>query len=32
MAFPADQLKTASREEILSKLLTLPQVSRIRGA
>ena len=32
MAFPADQLKTASREEILAKLLTLPQVSRIRGA
>ena len=32
MAFPASDLKTASREEILSKLLTLPQVSRIRGA
>jgi tRNA pseudouridine55 synthase len=32
MAFPADQLKTASREEILAKLLTLPQVSRLRGA
>jgi tRNA pseudouridine55 synthase len=32
MAFPADQLKTASREEILSKLMTLPQVSRLRGA
>jgi tRNA pseudouridine55 synthase len=32
MAFPADQLKTAPREEILAKLLTLPQVSRIRGA
>ncbi len=32
MSFPADQLKTASREEILAKLLTLPQVSRIRGA
>ena len=32
MAFPADQLKTASREEILARLLTLPQVSRIRGA
>lgn len=31
-AFPASELKTASREEILSKLLTLPQVSRIRGA
>ena len=32
MAFPAADLKTASREEILSKLLTLPQVSRLRGA
>ena len=32
MSFPADQLKTASRVEILAKLLTLPQVSRIRGA
>lgn len=32
MAFPADQLKTASREEILTKLMTLPQVSRLRGA
>jgi tRNA pseudouridine55 synthase len=32
MAFPADRLKTASREEILAKLLTLPQVSRLRGA
>ena len=32
MAFPADQLKTASREAILEKLLTLPQVSRLRGA
>ena len=32
MAFPASDLKTASREEILSKLLTLPHVSRIRGA
>ena len=31
-SFPASNLKTASREEILSKLLTLPQVSRIRGA
>ena len=31
-AFPASELKTASREEILSKLLTLPQVSRLRGA
>ncbi len=31
-AFPADRLKTASREEILAKLLTLPQVSRLRGA
>lgn len=32
MAFPAAELKTASREAILEKLLTLPQVSRIRGA
>jgi tRNA pseudouridine55 synthase len=32
MAFPAADLKTASREAILGKLLTLPQVSRIRGA
>jgi len=32
MAFPADQLKIASREEILAKLMTLPQVSRLRGA
>jgi len=32
MSFPADRLKTASREEILEKLLTLPQVSRLRGA
>jgi tRNA pseudouridine55 synthase len=32
MAFPAADLKTASREAILEKLLTLPQVSRIRGA
>jgi tRNA pseudouridine55 synthase len=32
MAFPAADLKTASREEILTKLLTLPQVSRVRGA
>jgi len=31
-AFRASELKTASREEILSKLLTLPQVSRLRGA
>ena len=31
-AFPAADLKTAPREEILAKLLTLPQVSRIRGA
>jgi len=31
-AFPADQLKTATREQILEKLLTLPQVSRLRGA
>lgn len=32
MAFPAADLKTAPREAILEKLLTLPQVSRIRGA
>jgi len=32
MAFPAADLKTASREVILEKLLTLPQVSRLRGA
>ena len=32
MAFPAADLKTASREAILEKLLTLPQVSRLRGA
>jgi len=32
MAFPAADLKTASRETILEKLLTLPQVSRLRGA
>jgi tRNA pseudouridine55 synthase len=32
MAFPATDLKTASREVILEKLLTLPQVSRLRGA
>ncbi len=31
-SFPASELKTASREEILSKLLTLPEVSRLRGA
>jgi tRNA pseudouridine55 synthase len=31
-AFPAAELKTASREVILEKLLTLPQVSRLRGA
>ena len=31
-AFPADQLKTTPREAILEKLLTLPQVSRLRGA
>ena len=30
--FPAAELKTAPREQILSKLLTLPQVSRLRGA
>jgi tRNA pseudouridine55 synthase len=32
MSFTADRLKTATREEILEKLLTLPQVSRLRGA
>jgi tRNA pseudouridine55 synthase len=32
MAFPAADLKTASSEAILEKLLTLPQVSRLRGA
>lgn len=32
MAFPAADLKTAPREAILEKLLTLPQVSRLRGA
>jgi len=32
MAFSAADLKTAPREAILEKLLTLPQVSRIRGA
>jgi tRNA pseudouridine55 synthase len=32
MAFPAADLKTAPREAILEKLLTLPHVSRIRGA
>ena len=32
MAFPAADLKTAPREAILAKLLTLPQVSRLRGA
>lgn len=32
MAFPAADLKTAPREVILEKLLTLPQVSRLRGA
>lgn len=32
MAFPAGDLKTAPREVILEKLLTLPQVSRLRGA
>jgi tRNA pseudouridine55 synthase len=31
-AFPASELKVAPPEEILSKLLTLPQVSRLRGA
>jgi len=32
MAFPAADLKTATKEQILDKLLTLPQVSRLRGA
>ena len=32
MSFPAADLKTAPREAILAKLLTLPQVSRLRGA
>jgi poly(A) polymerase len=32
MAFPAADLKTAPREVILEKLLTLPQVSRLLGA
>lgn len=32
MSFPAADLKTSPREEILAKLLTLPQVSRLRGA
>jgi tRNA pseudouridine55 synthase len=32
MAFPAADLKTATKEQILEKLLTLPQVSRLRGA
>jgi tRNA pseudouridine55 synthase len=31
-AFPASELKVAPPEVILSKLLTLPQVSRLRGA
>jgi len=31
-AFPASELKTAPRDAILDKLLTLPQVSRLRGA
>jgi tRNA pseudouridine55 synthase len=31
-SFPASRLKVAPREEILAKLLTLPQVSRLRGA
>jgi tRNA pseudouridine55 synthase len=32
MAFPAADLKSTSREAILERLLTLPQVSRLRGA
>ena len=31
-AISVDQIKNASREEILSRLLTLPEVSRMRGA
>jgi tRNA pseudouridine55 synthase len=31
-AFPASELKTSPREAILAKVLTLPEVSRLRGA
>ena len=31
-AFPAERLKEVSQEELLSHVLTLPEVSRIRGA
>jgi tRNA pseudouridine55 synthase len=31
-AISVDHIKNASREEILSRLLTLPEVSRMRGA
>jgi len=31
-AISVDYIKNASREEILSRLLTLPEVSRMRGA
>ena len=31
-AITVDQIKTAPREEILSRMLTLPEVSRMRGA
>jgi tRNA pseudouridine55 synthase len=31
-AITVDQIKTASREEILSRILSLPEVSRMRGA
>jgi tRNA pseudouridine55 synthase len=31
-SFPAAQLKEVSRETLLSKILTLPEVSRLRGA
>ncbi len=31
-AISVDQIKNAPREEILSRLLTLPEVSRMRGA
>jgi tRNA pseudouridine55 synthase len=31
-AITVDQIKTAPREEILSRILTLPEVSRMRGA
>ena len=31
-AFPADRLKETTREDLLSHVLTLPEVSRLRGA